>query len=86
MSHHGRNVVKPADVIESPSKATHPAEGSPTRAVNENVNMTEVNRAVLAGAGKHRGDQRDRSQTYTGNERHSTRGNTPRKDVSTRVR
>jgi hypothetical protein len=36
--------------------------------------------------GKNRGDRRDMSQTYSGNARHAARGNTPRRDVSTRKR
>ncbi|HSI33937.1 MAG: hypothetical protein ACAI43_09820 [Phycisphaerae bacterium] len=36
------------------------------------------------GGGKHRGDRRDMHPTYTGNERHAARGNTPRKNVATR--
>lgn len=48
--------------------------------------FTETNRPVSAGAGKHRGDRRDMSKTYTGNTRHAARGNTPRKDVKTRAR
>jgi hypothetical protein len=45
---------------------------------------TQVNRAVSAG--DHRGDRRDMSPTYTNNTKHASRGNTPRKDVSTRKR
>lgn len=45
----------------------------------------EANRPVSSGA-KHRGDRRDTSKTYTGNARHSARGNTPRVDVKTRAR
>ena len=36
--------------------------------------------------GKHRGDRRDMSPTYTTNSKHAARGNTPRRDVSTRAR
>jgi hypothetical protein len=45
----------------------------------------EANRPTSSG-GKHRGDRRDMSRTYTGNARHSARGNNPRSDVSTRAR
>jgi len=45
---------------------------------------TGVNRSISAG--DHRGDRRDMSPTYTGNKKHSARGNTVRKDVSTRKR
>jgi hypothetical protein len=36
--------------------------------------------------GKNRGDRRDMSATYSGTARHAARGNTPRRDVSTRAR
>ena len=36
--------------------------------------------------GKNRGDRRDMSPTYTGSAKHAARGNTPRRDVSTRKR
>ena len=48
--------------------------------------LTEANRPVGPGGGKKRGDRRDTSAFYTGNERHASRGNTPRRDVSTRKR
>ena len=49
---------------------------------------TEVNRAVTASGNmnKHRGDRRDMNPTYTGNQRHASRGNNARPDVSTRKR
>jgi hypothetical protein len=46
----------------------------------------EATRPVSSGSGKHRGDRRDTSRLYTGNDRHSSRGNTPRADVKTRKR
>jgi len=46
----------------------------------------EASRPISPGGGKHRGDRRDTSPTYTGNEKHSARGNMPRKDVKTRKR
>ena len=46
----------------------------------------EATRPQTPGAGKHRGDRRDMSPTYTGNARHAARGNNPRTDVSTRKR
>lgn len=49
------------------------------------VLRAEANRPVSAGV-KHRGDRRDTNKTYTGNARHAARGNTPRRDVSTRAR
>jgi len=36
--------------------------------------------------GKNRGDRRDMSATYSGTAKHAARGNTPRRDVSTRKR
>lgn len=45
---------------------------------------TQVNRGIDSGS--HRNDRRDMSPTYTGNAKHSSRGNTPRKDVKTRKR
>lgn len=60
---------------------------SPTNPSVQQVVNTEANRA---GPGKHmnkhRGDRRDTSPTYTGNDKHSARGNNPRRDVSTRAR
>ena len=50
---------------------------------------TEANRPTGKSStrgGKNRGDRRDMSQTYTGNAKHASRGNTPRRDVSTRKR
>ena len=81
MSHHGRNHPNPIE-----QAAAGPLGRADTKAVNESTAKTQVNQSVTAGAGKHRGDQRDRSPTYTNNERHAARGNTPRKDVSTRAR
>lgn len=46
----------------------------------------DATRPVTAGAGKHRGDRRDMSKTYTGSEKHAARGSNPRKDVKTRAR
>ena len=46
----------------------------------------EATRPVSAGAGKHRGDRRDMNKLYTNNAKHSSRGNNPRPDVSTRKR
>jgi hypothetical protein len=61
---------------------------SPTHPMVPEVQRAEVNRAVTANGNmnKHRGDRRDMSKAYTGNERHAARGNTPRRDVSTRAR
>ncbi|HEY8665994.1 MAG TPA: hypothetical protein VIL86_04975 [Tepidisphaeraceae bacterium] len=47
---------------------------------------TEANRPIGNGGGRNRGDRRDMNATYTGNMKHAARGNTPRRDVSTRKR
>lgn len=49
---------------------------------------TGANRPVTANGdmNKHRGDRRDTNKTYTNNAKHAARGNTPRRDVSTRKR
>jgi hypothetical protein len=60
----------------------NPVSSTKRETVNEQTNG--VNRSVSAG--DHRGDRRDMSPTYTGNKKHSARGNTTRKDVSTRKR
>ena len=46
----------------------------------------EANRPVEAGGTKHRGDRRDMNQTYTTTRKHSSRGDNPRADTSTRKR
>lgn len=70
---HARNVkIIPAS-IENP---THPHTPQSVRA--------EANRPISAGAGKKRSDRRDMNKAYTGNVRHSARGNTPRTNVATR--
>jgi len=50
--------------------------------------LTEANRAMGrgGGGGKRRGDRRDMSATYSGSMKHAARGNTPRRDVTTRKR
>jgi hypothetical protein len=50
----------------------------------EQERRAETTRPVSAGTGKHRGDRRDMNKAYTGNERHSARGNSPRVNVATR--
>jgi hypothetical protein len=45
---------------------------------------TTVSRPQGAGGGKLRGDRRDMNKAYTGNAKHSARGNTPRVNVATR--
>ena len=68
--------------IPTPSKLINP---TPTHPNVKQVQMTEVNRGQSPGGGnKHRGDRRDMNKAYTSNERHSARGNTPRKNVATR--
>lgn len=58
------------------------------RATRPNPPITvkaEANRPVSSG-GKHRGDRRDMSRTYSGVQKHAARGSNPRQDVSTRKR
>jgi hypothetical protein len=59
---------------------------SPSRPNIEQIERAESNRPVGPGSGRHRGDRRDTSPTYTGNRKHSARGSTGRRDVSTRAR
>jgi len=56
----------------------------PTKPRSQQERRAETTRPVSAGAGRHRGDRRDMNKTYTGNTRHSARGNTPRANVATR--
>jgi len=60
------------------------AGGKSSRPNMEQERRVETNRPVSAGAGRHRGDRRDMNKAYTGNARHSARGNTPRVNVATR--
>ena len=69
--------------IPNPDHHDHP---SPTKPIIGQVERAESNRPVSAGNAHHRGDRRDMSPTYTGNEKHASRGNAPRKDVETRKR
>ena len=60
---------------------------SPTNPMNQQVANMDASRPGPGKHGnKHRGDRRDTSPTYTGNDRHAARGNNPRRDVSTRAR
>jgi hypothetical protein len=70
------------------SSISKPIEPSPTHPMVPEAQLTQVNRAVTANGNmnKHRGDRRDMSKTYAGNERHASRGNSARPDVSTRKR
>jgi hypothetical protein len=58
----------------------------PTRPDVPQVRRSAADRPVSAGTGKHRGDRRDMSKTYSGNTSHASRGNNPRVDVKTRSR
>jgi hypothetical protein len=59
----------------------------PTKPNVPQVMRREASRPIgPGGGGKHRGDRRDTSPTYTGNQRHAARGNTARADVKTRKR
>jgi hypothetical protein len=66
-------------------KNLDPSIPSPTSPARQ---KTQSNRGATADSdkNKHRGDRRDMSKYYTGNENHAARGNNPRKDVSTRAR
>jgi len=71
------------------TEITQSAKANPSRSKTrpqvEQVRMADVNRGQSpGGGGKHRGDRRDMNKAYTGNARHAARGNTPRKNVSTR--
>ena len=61
---------------------------NPTNPIVPQVQKMDVNRGVTANGNmnKHRGDRRDTNPHYTTNRKHSSRGNTPRRDVSTRGR
>ena len=83
MSHHGRNATntRPSRLANEP-----PAKVQDVHPYVPEIARTEASRPVSAGSGKQRGDRRDMSPTYTNNEKHAARGNTPRKDVTTRAR
>ena len=89
MSHHGRKIVETFDKVE-PALVLPETTSGAGQTVDPHVPeimRSEANRPVKAGGGgKHRGDRRDMSKTYTTNTKHSARGNTARKDVSTRKR
>jgi len=48
--------------------------------------QNDTTRPISSGAGKHRGDRRDMSKTYSGTSRHASRGSNRRPDVKTRKR
>ena len=56
----------------------------PTKPDVDQKRRTQASRPVSAGTGRHRGDRRDMNKAYTGNRKHSARGNTPRVNVATR--
>jgi hypothetical protein len=71
------------------SGSSMPGDDVGPRASKPNVPQVvrrEANRPVKPGGGKHRGDRRDMNRVYTNNQRHSSRGNNVRTDVSTRKR
>ena len=61
---------------------------SPSKPDIPTTRRTEASRPITAAGnmGKHRGDRRDMSKTYTNNERHAARGSNGRPDVKTRKR
>jgi hypothetical protein len=79
----GRTSITESIVGRGPGKDMGPNPKKPN--VPEEM-RAEANRPVTAGGGKHRGDRRDMSKTYSGNQKHAARGNTPRADVKTRIR
>ncbi len=71
------------------AKTTKPdpnAGPTPTEGKVLQERLTEANRPIGLGGGKKRGDRRDMSPHYTGNDKHAARGNTERRDVKTRKR
>jgi hypothetical protein len=83
--------VKPVKAARGRTARTRPSVGDEARSAVKPAfpveQRTEASRPISGGGGgKHRGDRRDMSKTYTGSERHAARGNTPRKDVKTRKR
>jgi hypothetical protein len=67
--------------------AGNPDPFSPSKPNVAQVMRREATRPITAGGGgKHRGDRRDTSRTYTTTLKHSARGNSPRPDVKTRKR
>lgn len=82
----GTGMHKNAD-RKTRGRQTISTEGpSPTTPHVPQTQRREATRPVTAGGGKHRGDRRDTSKTYTGNEKHASRGSNPRIDVKTRKR
>ena len=82
-----RNSRGRTSISGNPGGSRSPDKANP-RVTKPNVPETlrvEANRPVKAGV-KHRGDRRDMSKTYSGNAKHSARGNNPRVDVKTRKR
>ena len=56
----------------------------PSKPQSQQERRAETTRPVSAGTGRQRGDRRDMNKAYTGNMKHSARGNTPRVNVATR--
>ena len=87
-------------VARMQSPPSHKARGRTAKTIEYDPNITgegaakltkrtEANRPTGKSStrgGKNRGDRRDMSATYSGNAKHAARGNTPRRDVSTRKR
>ena len=74
--------------INGNSRGSRSTDKANPRSTQPNVPETlrvDATRPISSGV-KHRGDRRDTSKTYTGNTKHSARGNTPRADVKTRAR
>lgn len=82
----GPQPKKPRRGRTSIGKPNDPATPTPTKPMIEQVERAESNRPIGSGTGHHRGDRRDTSPTYTGTQKHASRGNNPRPDVGTRKR
>lgn len=78
----GRSNVPPGAMMD-PNDNVNP---TPTHPMIENTERAESNRPVSAGPGRHRGDRRDMSPTYTGTRKHASRGSNPRPSAKTRKR
>ena len=74
--------------LKGRSSITKILNPNPTNPMVPQVQKVDVNRGVTANGNmnKHRGDRRDTNPHYTTNRKHASRGNTPRRDVSTRGR
>jgi hypothetical protein len=68
------------NISNVPGLANSTAPRSPVEGVYSTT------RPISSGGGKHRGDRRDMSKTYSDTSRHASRGSNQRPDVKTRKR